>query len=170
VGCRSPVCRADGIPVSPCHGLGTPVKNATTTVNLPSEGKYHIWARTRNWAKGDWEAPGRFRLCINGEELEEVLGTGDETWQWQYAGSKTIKGLKAVIELKDLTGFEGRCDAVYLNTGKNDPPDTSSELALWRGDFSEKPKYLSDQRSLTLLWQEGGLLDALLQSPLQNRA
>ena len=64
-----------GSPYLLAHGLGSPVENAKTTVNLFSEGKYHIWARTRNWADGEWEAPGRFRLLVNGEELEEVLGT-----------------------------------------------------------------------------------------------
>jgi len=121
-----------GSPYLLAHGLGSPVKNAKTKVNLPSEGKYNIWVRTKNWAEGDWEAPGRFLLLVNGEEMEEVLGTGDAIWRWQYAGCKLINGTSAFLELKDLTGFEGRCDAVFLSTDKKDPPDTSDELFLWR--------------------------------------
>jgi hypothetical protein len=31
------------------HGLGRPVEDAETTVQVPSHGKYHVWARTRGW-------------------------------------------------------------------------------------------------------------------------
>ena len=106
-----------GSPYLLAHGLGSPVKNAKTTINLLSKGKYYIWVRTKNWADGEWEAPGRFRLLVNGEELEEILGSGEEKWRWQYAGRIAIKETPVIVELKDLTGFEGRCDAVFLSTG-----------------------------------------------------
>ena len=50
---------------SPCllaHGLGIPVKNAAETIPVPAPGKYNVWVRTRNWAPGKWDAPGRFRI------------------------------------------------------------------------------------------------------------
>ena len=31
------------------HGLGTPVDDATTTVNFPQTGTYYIYVRTYNW-------------------------------------------------------------------------------------------------------------------------
>lgn len=114
------------------HGLGIPVKNAWTEINLESPGKYYFWVRTKNWVAGNWEAPGRFRLLVNGSELEETLGTGIEKWSWQYAGMTSLKDTSIVIELKDLTGFEGRCDAVYLSTVKKVPPGEAGELSAWR--------------------------------------
>jgi len=146
-----------GSPYLLAHGLGSPVKNAKTTVNLPSEGKYNIWVRTKNWADGEWEAPGRFRFLINGEELDEILGTGDEKWRWQYAGSKSIKGTSAILELKDLTGFEGRCDAVYLSTGKNDPPDSYNELSLWRRTLLGETKTPVRSEEFDLVVAGGGI-------------
>ena len=121
-----------GSPYLLAHGLGSPVKNAKTTINLPSKGKYNIWVRTKNWADGEWEAPGRFRLLVNGEELEEILGSGEEKWRWQYASRISIKEIPVIIELKDMTGFEGRCDAVFLSQAKKEPPETSDELSSWR--------------------------------------
>ncbi len=121
-----------GSPYLLAHGLGSPVKNAKTTINLLSKGKYYIWVRTKNWADGEWEAPGRFRLLVNGEELEEILGSGEEKWRWQYAGRIAIKETPVIVELKDLTGFEGRCDAVFLSQVKKEPPETSDELSSWR--------------------------------------
>ena len=33
------------------HGLGIPVKNASTKFQIENKGKYRIWVRTRNWIK-----------------------------------------------------------------------------------------------------------------------
>ena len=35
------------------HGMGQPVQDANTTVNLPSAGTWHLWVRNRDWCKGD---------------------------------------------------------------------------------------------------------------------
>lgn len=120
-----------GSPYLLAHGLGMPVSNAKSEITFPYTGKYHVWVRTKNWAPGDWEAPGRFKLLINGKELNCVLGT-EEGWAWQYAGSVSIKDTSATLELADLTGFDGRCDAIYLSTLKTAPPVTVKELTEWR--------------------------------------
>ena len=121
-----------GSPYLLAHGLGIPVKNASAEITLQSVGKYHVWVRTKNWAPGNWEAPGRFRILINGKELDVTLGTGDEKWKWQYAGKTSVSSLNANVELEDLTGFEGRCDAVYLSMKKETPPDGGETLVEWR--------------------------------------
>ncbi len=120
-----------GSPYLLAHGLGVPVTNASAEITLPSVGKYNVWVRTRNWAPGNWEAPGRFKLIINGNELSTVLGT-EEGWSWQYAGSVSLRDTSVTIELADLTGFEGRCDAIYFSTLKTAPPATVKELTVWR--------------------------------------
>jgi len=121
-----------GSPYLLAHGMGTPVQNARTEINFESSGIYFVWVRTKNWAAGEWEAPGRFRLLFNGEELESALGTGEENWSWQYAGKITIDDTVNILELKDLTGFEGRCDAIYLSTLKKEPPEAEGALSAWR--------------------------------------
>ena len=56
------------------HGLGRPVEDAETTVQIPSPGKYRAWARTRDWmaqwTKGRVDAPGKFQVLVNDKPLE----------------------------------------------------------------------------------------------------
>src|SRR5690554_3523857 len=50
------------------HGLGISVHDATTTIEVPQNGTYRIWVRTRNWV-APWapteDPPGKFQLLIN---------------------------------------------------------------------------------------------------------
>ena len=60
--------REMGSPYLLAHGLGTPVKDATTTFEVKEAGSYQLFARTKDWvarwgAKGQ---PGRFQIIING--------------------------------------------------------------------------------------------------------
>lgn len=36
------------------------------------------------------EAPGRFKIAVNGAVLDNELGMGTQ-WDWEYAGSVEIK-------------------------------------------------------------------------------
>jgi len=145
-----------GSPYLLAHGLGIPVSNAKSEVTLPVTGKYHVWARTKNWAPGEWDAPGRFRLLINGEELVSVLGT-EEGWAWQYAGSVAVKDTSATIELADLTGFDGRCDAIYLSTIKTAPPAAVKELTEWRKKQLNESNTPLKSESFDLIVVGGGI-------------
>jgi len=88
------------------HGMGRPVDNARTTVKIPKSGTWHIWVRTRSWCSGDWQAPGRFKVLVNGKALKPEFGTQDAQWGWQYGGPVDIEGPgKATLELQDLTCF-----------------------------------------------------------------
>src|SRR5690554_7279848 len=51
------------------HGMGTPVEDASTTVEFPSTGEYNVFVRTFNWTSPwyDGEGPGKFQLTINGQ-------------------------------------------------------------------------------------------------------
>lgn len=146
-----------GSPYLLAHGLGVPVKNATTEINIGSKGKYFVWVRTKNWASGEWEAPGRFRLIINGKELTAMLGTEEEKWKWQYAGKVSIKDTTVVVELKDLTGFEGRCDAIYLSTEKNNPPEDKNELSAWRKTLLGETEIPAKSEDFDLVVVGGGI-------------
>lgn len=135
-----------GSPYLLAHGLGEPVDNAKTTFQLPATGEYHVWVRTMNWAEGDWDAPGRFKLIVNSEELETIYGT-EPGWQWQYGGEVTIDKKESTLELKDLTGFEGRCDAIYFSQNKQTPPNSLDQLSSWRKEQlmeSSTPKEIKE--------------------------
>lgn len=145
-----------GSPYLLAHGLGTPVENAKTEVNFAKKGNYHIWVRTMNWAPGNWTPPGRFKLIINGNELETELGTEDN-WQWQYAGKVKIPKSESSIELKDLSGFEGRCDAICFSKSKQSPPNDFEELAKWRKAILQENNKPGDVQKFDLVVVGGGI-------------
>ena len=104
-----------GSPYLMAHGMGKPVKDASTAVKLPA-GEYTLWARTKNWV-GPWDAPGapgRFEISVNGEKLKHEFGTTGKDWQWEKAGPVKASG-ETTLSLHDLTGFDGRVDAIILS-------------------------------------------------------
>ena len=107
-----------GSPYLLAHGMGVPVADASTSVSIPVNGTWHVYVRTYNWTS-QWsakEGPGKFQVRIGGKTLKAKLGCTGSAWEWQYAGSAKLKAGQALLSLHDLTGFDGRCDAVYLCT------------------------------------------------------
>ena len=120
------------------HGYGVPVADARTRVEL-APGAYAVWAYTRNWnaewtgANGAAEcAAGRFRVLVDGAAIGGELGTGAGDWHWQKAGDFETKGGTVELALRDLTGFNGRCDALYLAASSETPPRPTPE---WRREM-----------------------------------
>ncbi len=106
------------------HGLGNPVADASTEVQVLEAGNYKVWVRTLDWTKrmDRPESAGRFKVAVNNVVLEPELGTEDKKWIWQFAGKAQLKAGKAEIALKDLTGFNGRVDAVLFSSDPNFQP------------------------------------------------
>ena len=122
-----------GSPYLLAHGMGEPVENASTTVKFPAKGNYHFWVRTKNWISDSKYAPGIFMFIINGKDQNKVFGNNGSEWQWVYGGKVYLKECLVKLELKDLTGFEGRCDAIYFSTdNKDSPPEKLEQMTLWR--------------------------------------
>jgi len=119
-----------GSPYLIAHGMGKPVADASTTVIFPEKGTYYLHVRTRNWT-APWsdKAAGRFEVDVNGKAFGP-FGVKNKDWAWVEAGKIKVKKDKlALVELRDLTGFNGRCDALYFTTDKNDiPPNDVEEL------------------------------------------
>ena len=145
-----------GSPYLMAHGMGVPVKNAMTKVKFKKKGIYHVWARTKNWVPGEWEAPGRFKVAINGKELPKVLGT-IPGWNWVYVDEVEIRTSETQIELVDLTGFNARCDAIYFNKSKTAPPSSEEELLTWRKDKLNKTLPPEKELTFDLVITGGGI-------------
>ncbi len=122
-------------PVLLAHGLGVPVADATTTVTLPAAGTYRVFVRTRDWV-APWKAsgaPGKFQLVIDGHPLKTVFGTEGAKWHWQDGGTVEITDKRIGLALHDLTGFEGRCDAIVLTADADFvPPNQDPAMARFR--------------------------------------
>ncbi len=138
------------------HGMGEPVKNAKTEVNFKKDGEYKVWVRTKNWVPGEWKAPGRFQIIVNGLVLENTLGLRSG-WGWEYAGAVQITNKKNTLELVDLTGFNGRCDAIYFTTSDVEPPSSMKKLATWRKTVVMEPLAPKVTKKYDLVVVGGGI-------------
>jgi len=114
------------------HGLGRRVENARAQHTFAEGGTYYVWVRAKDWVPS--HHPGRFRVLINGKPLPVELGANGKDWNWERCGRVEIKEGPVTIELKDLTGFDGRCDAIFFTTdAKNTPPaEPNEEMQAWR--------------------------------------
>lgn len=132
-----------GSPYLMAHGMGRPVSDASTVVNIPENGKWHIYVRTFNWTS-PWTlqaGPGAFKVKVGSKILKTVLGTSGDSWQWQYAGSLNLKAGQSSVSLCDLTGFNGRCDAIFMtNQDGLTPPEAEDELAAFRRRMLDLPE------------------------------
>lgn len=139
------------------HGMGKPVENATTSVTVPESGKWNVFVRTRNWCEGNWDAPGQFKLHINGKTLRETLGT-QQGWAWQKAGLIDLPKGISTIEVEDLTGFEGRFDAIFLSKSSNpDLPNDPKSLYHWKDEMSGRSKLTIKEDTFDVVVVGGGI-------------
>ncbi len=106
-----------GSPYLIAHGLGEPVEDAETDLEVPESGSYKVWVRTLDWSEalGRPGGAGRFSLAIGGKPLGGELGSGKPVWDWQEAGTVDLEKGKTTLSLKDLSGYDGRVDAVLLS-------------------------------------------------------
>lgn len=124
-----------GSPYLLAHGLGKPVGDAVSTFNVKKAGEYHLWVRTRDWCRtwGRDESPGRFSIALNGNAVNMEFGTEGEAWHWQDGGVVTLVRGRNEIILHDLTGFDGRCDAIcFTDKEAPAPPQEAKALASFR--------------------------------------
>lgn len=128
-----------GSPYLIAHGLGKPVEDARTQVQVATAGNYQLWVRTLDWSErlGRPEGAGTFQVVVNGQPAKPdgaQLGAGAPEWTWQAAGMVTLRAGANELALRDLSGFDGRVDALLLtNEAGFSPPAAASieERAKW---------------------------------------
>ena len=151
-----------GSPFLMAHGLGRPVEDAVTHVAFPAAGRYRVLVRTRDWG-ATFDAPtspGRFQVLVNREPLPIVFGTNGEAWDWQEGGVVDISedNLEVEVALCDLTGFNGRCDAIVFTTDSDfTPPNEGEDLARFRRELLGYPETPEDGGTYDLVVVGGGI-------------
>lgn len=148
-----------GSPYLIAHGLGKPVADATSEVDVPEDGTYRVWVRTLDWTKRleRPESAGRFKITVNGAALGNELGTADTKWTWQLAGQTELKAGKAKLALQDLTGFNGRADAILFSSDPTFTPPadaTFEERTAWK--IPGVPSGIEDAGEFDLVVVGGG--------------
>ena len=142
------------------HGLGTPLeKDAVTDIEIPEDGEYRLWVRTKNWTAfwSEGKTPGIFQVKIDGVadpaefgvgktpldvksgiDFPEDLDTSREArakraqWYWQKGGTYTLSRGRHSIALHDLMGLDGRCDAIILTRSDEEPGDSLEDYRSLR--------------------------------------
>lgn len=152
-----------GSPFVLAHGLGVPVKDATTTVSFPAAGTYRVWVRTRDWV-ASWKAPGapgKFQVLVGGQALKTVFGTEGAEWHWQDGGTVEISDRSTTVALHDLTGFDGRCDAiVFASDPEFTPPNQDPAMLEFRRNLLGLPGTPPAAGSYDLVVAGGGMAGA----------
>ena len=152
-----------GSPFLLAHGMGVPVRDATTSAALPSPGEYRIFVRTRDWV-APWKAPGapgRFQVLVDGRALETTFGAEGPDWHWQAGGTVKIAGSHAKIALHDLTGFDGRCDAIVLTSDEGfTPPAADPDLGAFRRKMLQLPETPPEAGQFDFVVAGGGIAGA----------
>ena len=149
-----------GSPYRLAHGLGVPVADTTTTVAFPAAGTYRVLVRTRDWV-APWNAPGapgRFQVLVDGQPLPTLFGTEGATWHWQDGGTVEITKKKVAVGLHDLTGFDGRCDAILFTADpKFVPPNQGKALAALRRKALGLPEVTPEAGQFDFVVVGGGI-------------
>lgn len=148
-----------GSPYLMAHGMGVPVEDASTTISFPEDGTYYVFVRTYNWTSPwyDGKGPGKFTLAVDNKKLPVVLGDEGKQWMWQPAGTVSVKAGSSSLTLKDLTGFNGRCDAIYFTTEKGQlPPAQATQLTDFRKKMLDIPAE-PEQYSYDVIVTSGGI-------------
>jgi len=148
-----------GSPYLLAHGLGKPVADALIKVDI-QQGEYHVYVRTWNWVS-PWTqdySPGEFQILVNEMPLETTFGREGTEWSWIYGGSVNITQSNNRISLHDLTGFDGRCDAIVLTRNKNiELPNGRKELAEFRKKWLNLPDQPISKGDFDLVVVGGGM-------------
>ena len=146
-----------GSPYLLAHGLGEPVKDATTTVHVPGA-RASITsgcARRIGWRDGKRRARrASFRLLVNGKPLAgDLRRRRARSGSGRMAARSRSPSRKSTLALHDLTGFEGRCDAIYFTPGRDAAPPNEGEALAHGARTTLGPAGEADRgRRATISW------------------
>jgi hypothetical protein len=145
-----------GSPYLLAHGLGRPVADAATVTAVAIPGEYEVWVRAKDWVPS--HHPGRFTLSINGTTLETEFGANGRDWSWQSAGKVSLPQGDMRLVLHDLTGFDGRCDAIYFSADGTIPPNEMDDASrAWRKTLRGLPDQPIDAGDYDVVVVGGGI-------------
>ena len=121
------------------HGMGNPVSDAKTEFSILNDGEYKVFALTRDWTK-QWcdQSAGLFKILIDDVDYGVKLGNESKDWAWQFSGKIYLNKGKHSISLKDLTGFNGRVDAIIITDEDFIPKNDKKSIEQYRKDLNYK--------------------------------
>jgi len=149
-----------GSPYLMAHGIGKIVDDAWTSFSVPATGKYSIWVRTKNWTAKfcKEQTPGIFKIQIDNKVLPFIYGQGKGEWCWEKGDDVLLEKGNSKIYLKDLTGFNGRVDAIFLTSDEDHiPPGNIKSLSGMRKKWLNLPEKTPSAGKYDLVVAGGGI-------------
>lgn len=144
-----------GSPYLLATGIGNPVDDAVTSLEIGEKGTYTLWVRCRDWFHS--HSPGQFQVLINGKASAITFGKSkDDGWQWVNGGDFILEKGRAELRLHDTTGWWGRCDAIILSKGLFKPANDNNELAKQRLKYGGVSYEIEDMGSFDVVVVGGG--------------
>ncbi len=141
-----------GSPYLLAGGTGTPVADASTTIEIPKAGSYQLWVRAKNWHPP--QAPGQFQVSVGGKVSEKTFGAEPHNrWTWRPGGRFDLPAGKTKLTISDRTGYFARCDAMILTTDTDYVPPE---------DLETIQKERSRLTGLSLEPKNGGTFDVIV--------
>ncbi len=128
------------------HGLGTPVRDASTNFKIPSYGTYNVFVRTMNWT-ACWDDRlnfGAFEMKIDDKLIPISFGTRNREWGWQDAGKHKLDKGTHSIRIHDLHGLDARIDCILLTQTDCIPPEDADTIRHLRTSLLEIPAEKQD--------------------------
>lgn len=72
-----------------------PGESAITTISLPSDGEYYVYARSRDYVSSDpniLTGVRKYQIAVGGITLDKVLGAhGNNGWEWELTGTLSLE-------------------------------------------------------------------------------
>ena len=91
-------------------------------------------------------------MLVNGAPLSVTFGTEARIGTGRIGGIISLSGTEATVALHDLTGFEGRCDAILFSDDVNfNPPNELEALTKFRRELLGLPDQPDDGGSFDLV-------------------
>ena len=97
---------------------------------------------------------------LNGKKLDKTMGNY-RGWGWNYAGKVRVSSGPVMLELEDLTGFNGRCDAIYLCNRYRTPTNQSTYLPDFRNRLTAGTEFPEKSMEFDLVVVGGGIAGAM---------
>ncbi|MHC4213794.1 MAG: FAD-dependent oxidoreductase, partial [Planctomycetota bacterium] len=145
-----------GSPYLLATGCGTPVEDAATIAKIPTAGTYRLWIRCKDWFPDN--SPGQFKVKIDKKTSPVTFGkTANDSWQWIDGGTFVLNTGDIEIQLQDMAGWWGRCDAIVLAANTFKPANDLDTLAKQRLKFLGVTSQLKNMGKYDVVVVGGGL-------------